>query len=43
MIPLIEPVLYIDPQNARPVCFCLCCGGEIYHAAEICPDCEAVK
>lgn len=40
MIPMIEPVLYIDPQKAKPVCFCCRCGGEIYHPACLCPDCE---
>ena len=40
MIPFIEPVLYIDPQAARTVCFCRRCGGECYHPAALCPDCE---
>ena len=42
MIPLIEPVLFLDPQAEKPVCFCLRCGGECYHPAELCDDCEEV-
>lgn len=40
MIPYIQPVLYWDPQAAKPACFCLRCGGECYHPAKLCPDCE---
>ena len=40
MIPFIEPVLYLDPQKKRPVCFCLRCGGECYHESLLCYDCE---
>lgn len=40
MISLIEPVLFIDPQAARPVCFCSRCGGECYHPSLLCADCE---
>ena len=41
MIPMIEPVLYIDPQAAKPICFCRRCGGECYHPSPLCSDCEA--
>lgn len=37
---------YRDPQQARPVCFCTRCGGEIYDGGELCVECrtsEAVK
>ena len=40
MIPLIEPTLYMDPQTAKPCAFCECCGGECYHPARLCTDCE---
>ena len=40
MIPLIEPVLYLDPQNQIPVCFCPVCGGERYAPSLICLRCE---
>ena len=40
---IIEPVLYTDPQAARPSCFCEKCGGECYHASRLCTDCEAVS
>jgi predicted amidophosphoribosyltransferase len=29
-----------DPQQAKTLCFCSCCGGEIYRSdTEICDDC----
>ena len=40
MTVFIEPVLYIDPQAAKPSGFCRRCGGEIYRPGELCPDCE---
>ncbi len=41
MIPYIQPVLYWDPQTAKPAGFCIRCGGECYHPSELCTDCEA--
>ncbi len=40
MIPLIEPVLYMDLQAAKPVWFCENCGAECYHPARLCTECE---
>lgn len=40
MIPLIEPVLYIDPQAAVPVWFCEKCGRELYSPGTLCDECE---
>lgn len=39
MIQLIEPMLYIDPQAAVPVCFCEKCGGECYAPGGVCRFC----
>lgn len=43
MIPLIEPVLYLDPQNQIPACFCEACGGERYAPTFTCLRCERRK
>lgn len=40
MIQQIEPVLYLDPQAARPICRCEICGGAIYGPSGLCPRCE---
>lgn len=40
MIPLIEPMLYIDPQQEAPGCFCPECGGERYAPTFTCLRCE---
>lgn len=40
MIPMIEPVLYLDPQQAVPVWFCECCGAELYSPGTLCEECE---
>lgn len=40
---IIEPVLYLDPQAAKPLCFCPICGGEIYTQEGICLRCERRK
>ena len=40
MIPLIEPMLYIDIQQAVPACFCETCGGERYAPGLVCLRCE---
>ena len=40
MIPMIQQVLYTDPQAAIPTGFCEKCGGECYHASRLCTDCE---
>ena len=37
---MIEPVLYTDPQAAKPLGFCRCCGGELYCPGECCRECE---
>lgn len=37
---LIEPMLYGDPQGARPACFCPRCGGERYAPGLGCLRCE---
>ena len=39
MIPMIEPVLFCDPQSAKPVCFCSRCGGELYGEGQPCGRC----
>ena len=36
----IEPMLYIDPQTRKPVCFCSRCGGERYAPGLVCLRCE---
>lgn len=35
-----QQILYIDPQEAKPVAFCPTCGGEIYAPGGICLRCE---
>lgn len=40
MIPLIEPVLYIDPQQERRIRFCENCGGICYWPSFTCSRCE---
>lgn len=40
MIPYLEPMLYIDPQAAVPVCLCEWCGGECYPPSGICHVCR---
>lgn len=37
---LIEPVLYIDPQAARPALLCGFCGGECFFPNLTCLRCE---
>lgn len=37
---LIESVLYLDPQAARPGGFCEVCGGECYLPGLVCRRCE---
>ena len=36
----IEPVLYLDPQQAAPACLCRRCGGERYAPGLGCLRCE---
>ncbi len=43
MIPLIEPVLYLDPQNQIPACCCEICGGAQYAPTFTCLRCERRK
>ena len=40
MTVFIEPILYLDLQRARPICFCPVCGSEAYGTAVSCPRCE---
>ena len=40
MIPLIQPVLYTDPQTEEPGCYCRICGRECDGEKDLCPDCE---
>ena len=40
MIPVIEPVLFLDAQRAVPVCLCETCGGERYGPSLRCLRCE---
>ena len=35
-----ESILFSDPQQARPACFCPVCGGERYLPGLICIRCE---
>jgi len=37
---MIEPMLYIDIQQEKPVCFCEVCGGERYAPGLGCLRCE---
>ena len=37
---MIEPMLYIDPQAAKPLSRCPVCGGERYAPGENCIRCE---
>ena len=37
---IVETVLYIDPQAARPVGFCPVCGGAIYAPEGSCIRCQ---
>jgi len=37
---MIEPVLYIDEQAAKPGKFCEICGGECYAPTFVCLRCE---
>ena len=39
MIPMIEPVLYVDVQRAA-ACRCRVCGGERYAPGFVCLRCE---
>ena len=36
----LEPMLYPDPQQKRPACFCPRCGGECYAPSLACLRCE---
>ena len=36
---LLEPMLYIDPQAAPPVCLCEKCGSECYAPGGVCRCC----
>ena len=36
----IEGTLYMDGQAARPVGFCVTCGGELYFPGLICLRCR---
>ncbi len=36
----IMPMLYEDPQDRSPVCFCPVCGGERYAPGGGCLRCE---
>lgn len=40
---MIEQMLYIDPQNQIPACFCSRCGGERYAPSLICSRCERAR
>lgn len=40
MIPLIQPVLYIDPQQETPGAYCEICGGGLYAPSFRCIRCE---
>ena len=40
MIPQIEPMLYLDPQQTVPAEVCDICGGELYAPSLICLRCE---
>jgi len=35
-----ESILYIDPQAAKPACFCPLCGSECYAPSLTCIRCE---
>ena len=35
----VEPMLYVDEQAARPVCFCPRCAGECYAREGMCLRC----
>ena len=39
-MPMLESVLFLDPQAAVPVCFCEVCGGERYAPGLNCICCE---
>ncbi len=39
MIPLIQPVLFVDPQTEEPGYICPLCGREFDGETEICPEC----
>ena len=40
MTPIIEPMLYIDPQGKTPADQCPVCGGERYAPSLVCLRCE---
>ena len=36
----IMDVLYIDPQDEKPACYCEACGGARYAPSLVCLRCE---
>ena len=40
MINILEQVLYIDPQNQIPACYCRVCGGARYAPSLVCIRCQ---
>lgn len=40
MLPMLEPMLYIDPQKEKPAFLCPECGGECYYPGCHCLRCE---